>query len=158
MNTTPIHTIDSKEFSGKRALVTGGTKALAKPLWIGSSAAAPPSLRRRARPLRKSRPASNLLPLTSALSPARTKSSPECSRATEASTSSSILSAVPAHPAVGRWLSPTSIGKTQSMSTCLRRCGSTRGFLPSMVEQKSGVIVHISSIQRRMPLYQATLA
>jgi NAD(P)-dependent dehydrogenase (short-subunit alcohol dehydrogenase family) len=33
-----------------------------------------------------------------------------------------------------------------------------RGLLPSMLKQGSGVIVHISSIQRRLPLYEATLA
>src|SRR5258708_16668905 len=32
-----------------------------------------------------------------------------------------------------------------------------RGLLPSMVEQRSGVIIHFSSIQRTMPL-KATLA
>ncbi|KAE8561245.1 SDR family oxidoreductase [Paenibacillus polymyxa] len=33
-----------------------------------------------------------------------------------------------------------------------------RGLLPAMVEKGSGVIIHISSIQRRLPLYNATLA
>jgi NAD(P)-dependent dehydrogenase (short-subunit alcohol dehydrogenase family) len=33
-----------------------------------------------------------------------------------------------------------------------------RGLLPSMIERGSGVIVHISSIQRRLPLYDSTLA
>ena len=33
-----------------------------------------------------------------------------------------------------------------------------RAFLPSMVKQGSGVIIHISSIQRTLPLYDATLA
>jgi NAD(P)-dependent dehydrogenase (short-subunit alcohol dehydrogenase family) len=33
-----------------------------------------------------------------------------------------------------------------------------RGFLPSMLKQGSGVIIHISSIQRTMPLFEATLA
>jgi NAD(P)-dependent dehydrogenase (short-subunit alcohol dehydrogenase family) len=33
-----------------------------------------------------------------------------------------------------------------------------RGFLPSMLMQGSGVIIHISSIQRTLPLFQATLA
>src|SRR6202158_5943439 len=33
-----------------------------------------------------------------------------------------------------------------------------RAFLPSILKQGSGVIIHISSIQRRLPLYEATLA
>ena len=33
-----------------------------------------------------------------------------------------------------------------------------RGFLPSMLKQGSGVIIHISSIQRMLPLYDSTLA
>ena len=33
-----------------------------------------------------------------------------------------------------------------------------RGFLPGMLEQRSGVIIHVSSIQRSLPLYEATLA
>ena len=33
-----------------------------------------------------------------------------------------------------------------------------RGLLPSMIEHGSGVIIHISSIQRRLPLYDSTLA
>jgi NAD(P)-dependent dehydrogenase (short-subunit alcohol dehydrogenase family) len=33
-----------------------------------------------------------------------------------------------------------------------------RGLLPLMLEQGAGVILHISSIQRRLPLFEATLA
>jgi NAD(P)-dependent dehydrogenase (short-subunit alcohol dehydrogenase family) len=33
-----------------------------------------------------------------------------------------------------------------------------RGLLPSMIERGSGVIIHVSSIQRKMPLYDSTLA
>jgi NAD(P)-dependent dehydrogenase (short-subunit alcohol dehydrogenase family) len=33
-----------------------------------------------------------------------------------------------------------------------------RAFLPAMLKQGSGVIIHISSIQRTLPLYEATLA
>ncbi|CAM3760358.1 SDR family oxidoreductase [Flavobacterium chungbukense] len=32
-----------------------------------------------------------------------------------------------------------------------------RGFLPQMIGQKSGVIIHIASIQGRLPLYDSTL-
>jgi NAD(P)-dependent dehydrogenase (short-subunit alcohol dehydrogenase family) len=33
-----------------------------------------------------------------------------------------------------------------------------RAFIPEMVKQHSGVILHVSSIQRRLPLFEATLA
>ena len=33
-----------------------------------------------------------------------------------------------------------------------------RGLLPGMIKQGSGVIIHVSSIQRRLPLFEATLA
>ena len=33
-----------------------------------------------------------------------------------------------------------------------------RGLLPSMIERGAGVIIHISSIQRKLPLYDSTLA
>src|SRR5207244_1916951 len=33
-----------------------------------------------------------------------------------------------------------------------------RGLLPGMLKQGSGVIIHISSIQRKLPLFEATLA
>lgn len=32
-----------------------------------------------------------------------------------------------------------------------------RGFLPQMIDQQSGVIIHIASIQGRLPLYDSTL-
>ena len=32
-----------------------------------------------------------------------------------------------------------------------------RGFLPAMLKQRSGVILHVSSIQRTLPLFEATL-
>lgn len=32
-----------------------------------------------------------------------------------------------------------------------------RGFLPQMIEHKSGVIIHIASIQGKLPLYESTL-
>jgi NAD(P)-dependent dehydrogenase (short-subunit alcohol dehydrogenase family) len=33
-----------------------------------------------------------------------------------------------------------------------------RGFLPAILKQGSGVILHVSSIQRTLPLHEATLA
>ncbi len=40
----------------------------------------------------------------------------------------------------------------------LAAVGLDRAFLPGMLKQGSGVIIHISSIQRRLPLFEATLA
>jgi NAD(P)-dependent dehydrogenase (short-subunit alcohol dehydrogenase family) len=33
-----------------------------------------------------------------------------------------------------------------------------RTFIPGMIERKSGIVIHISSIQHRLPLHDATLA
>jgi NAD(P)-dependent dehydrogenase (short-subunit alcohol dehydrogenase family) len=33
-----------------------------------------------------------------------------------------------------------------------------RAFLPGMLERKTGAIVHITSIQRRLPLFESTIA
>ena len=33
-----------------------------------------------------------------------------------------------------------------------------RAFLPGMIERRSGAIVHVTSIQRRLPLYESTIA
>ena len=49
-------------------------------------------------------------------------------------------------------------GRRRSTSTCWHPFGSTEHFLPGMIERKSGVILHISSIQHRLPLFDATLA
>jgi NAD(P)-dependent dehydrogenase (short-subunit alcohol dehydrogenase family) len=38
------------------------------------------------------------------------------------------------------------------------RCFLDRGLLPRMLKQGSGVIIYISSIQRKLPLFEATLA
>jgi NAD(P)-dependent dehydrogenase (short-subunit alcohol dehydrogenase family) len=32
-----------------------------------------------------------------------------------------------------------------------------RGFIPAMLKQRSGIIIHVSSIQRTLPLFEATL-
>jgi NAD(P)-dependent dehydrogenase (short-subunit alcohol dehydrogenase family) len=33
-----------------------------------------------------------------------------------------------------------------------------RGLLPAMLKQVCGVIIHVTSIQRKLPLFEATLA
>jgi len=48
--------------------------------------------------------------------------------------------------------------KALNVQTCWHPFRLDRAFLPGMIERKSGVILHISSIQHRLPLYDATLA
>jgi NADP-dependent 3-hydroxy acid dehydrogenase YdfG len=44
------------------------------------------------------------------------------------------------------------------MGICTPAVRLGRGLLPSMIEHGSDVIIHISSIQRKLPLYDSTLA
>src|SRR5580700_4680999 len=70
------------------------------------------------------------------------------------STSSSTTSAGPPLRAVASPRSPTRIGN----ATLLAAVRLDRALLPTMLNQGAGVIVHISSIQRKLPLFEATLA
>ncbi len=47
--------------------------------------------------------------------------------------------------------------KTSIQTNLLAPVRLDRGFLPQMLERKTGVIIHIASIQGRLPLYDSTL-
>lgn len=47
--------------------------------------------------------------------------------------------------------------KTSLRTNLLAPVRLDKGFLPQMIAQKSGVIIHIASIQGRLPLYDSTL-
>lgn len=49
------------------------------------------------------------------------------------------------------------IGKNTIQTNLLAPVRLDRGFLPQMIERKSGVIIHIASIQGKLPLYDSTL-
>jgi NAD(P)-dependent dehydrogenase (short-subunit alcohol dehydrogenase family) len=48
--------------------------------------------------------------------------------------------------------------QTSILTNLLAPVRLDRGFLPQMIARKSGVIIHIASIQGRLPLYDSTLA
>jgi NAD(P)-dependent dehydrogenase (short-subunit alcohol dehydrogenase family) len=73
-------------------------------------------------------------------------------------TSSSTMSAAPPPRAAACSRSATTIGSTPINVNLFAAVRLDRGLLPAMLTQGSGVIIHISSIQRRLPLFEATLA
>src|SRR6266571_4255767 len=67
------------------------------------------------------------------------------------------MQAVLPRKAAEHWLCRTRIGSMPSTQT-FSQPRLDRAFLPAMLKQGSGVIIHISSIQRTLPLFDATLA
>src|ERR1700687_1987744 len=64
---------------------------------------------------------------------------------------------VPPHPPVGSlfWMTMSGTRRSQNLFSAVRL---DRALLPAMIAQRSGVVIHITSIQREMPLPDATTA
>src|SRR5246127_5328233 len=149
---------DSNEFSGKRALVTGGTKGMGEAIVRRLSQAG-----------------------ATVITTARTKpdepESPELFIQSDISTRQGVEKVVKEVIArlggvdilinnVGGSSAPS--GGVLALSdedwqqtfnaNLFAAVRLDRALLPKMLEQKSGVIIHISSIQSSLPLYDATLA
>src|SRR5246127_2218924 len=149
---------DSNEFSGKRALVTGGTKGMGEAIVRRLSQAG-----------------------ATVVTPARTKpdelESPELFIQSDISTPEGVEKVVKEVLArlggvdilinnVGGSSAPSGGALALSDEDWQQTFNANlfaavrldRALLPKMLEQKSGVIIHISSIQSSLPLYDATLA
>ena len=50
------------------------------------------------------------------------------------------------------------MGRALDLNLLGCRASSDRALIPGMLERRSGVVIHVSSIQRRMPLFESTLA
>jgi NAD(P)-dependent dehydrogenase (short-subunit alcohol dehydrogenase family) len=150
-------TIDATEFAGKRVLVTGGTKGIGEAVvarFVGGGASVITTAR--------TRPAGEL---TVRLIQADVSTQEGCQRVIkeaidelgglDISVNSVGGSTAPGGGALA--LGDEDWQRTLDLNL-LAAVRLDRGFLPSMLRQGSGVIIHVSSIQRTLPLFEATLA
>jgi NAD(P)-dependent dehydrogenase (short-subunit alcohol dehydrogenase family) len=150
--------IDANELAAKRILVTGGTKGIGEAI------------------VKRLRQAGATV-ITTARSPAENLQSPELFVQADISTPEGVQKVVKeviarlngvdilvnnvggsSAPSGGALVLSDDDWQQAFNDNLFAAVRLDRALLPSMLEQKSGVIIHISSIQRRLPLYEATLA
>lgn len=155
--TTPIQ-IDPDELSGKRVLVTGGTKGIGEAI------------------VKRLRQAGATV-ITTARSIADNLQSPDLFIPADLSTTDGVQTVVKdvlarfggldilinnvggsSAPSGGALVLSDEDWQQAFNDNLFAAVRLDRAFLPKMLEQKSGVIIHVSSIQRTLPLYDATLA
>jgi NAD(P)-dependent dehydrogenase (short-subunit alcohol dehydrogenase family) len=150
-------TREMAEFKGKRVLVTGGTKgigaAIVKRLAVGGA-----NVLTTARSVPTNGSAEQFIQ-------ADVSSSEGCNRVIEETQNrlggiDILINSVGGSTAPGGGaLALTDSHWQQALElNLLSAVRLDRGFLPSMLKQGSGVIIHVSSIQRMFPLFEATLA
>ncbi len=150
--------VDSNEFVGKRVLVTGGTQgmgeAIVRRLQVGGAKVA-----------------------TAARSPLPSGQAPEFFVQADVSTSEGVNSIVEAvqerfggldflvnvvggssAPSGGFAVLDDGVWERELALNLFPSIRLDRAFVPGMIKRGRGVIIHVSSIQSRLPLYEATLA
>ena len=158
MTQTYPFAVSSDEFKGKRVLVTGGTKGMGEAIvrrFVLSGAAV----------------------ATTARSPLPQKQNPSLFAQTDIGTAEGVKEVADCIQQEWRGLdilvnclggSEAPNGGFQALTdddwhralnvNLLAAVRLNRAFVPGMIERRSGVVIHISSIQHRLPLYDATLA
>lgn len=158
MNAPLRFSADPREFDGKRALVTGGTKGMGQAI-VRRLVAGGAKVATAARSLPASGHAASLFVQADISTPDGTERVVRAVNA-ELSGIDILVNNVGGSSAPGGGVLALSDDDWQHTlaANLLAAVRLDRAFLPGMLERKSGVIVHISSIQRRLPLFDATLA
>ena len=158
MNARTNIPVDSNELSGKRALVTGGTKGVGEAI------------------VKRLRQAGASV-MTTARSIPEDLQSPELFMQSDVSTPDGVEKVVKevfarfdgvdilinnvggsSAPSGGALVLSDDDWQQAFNDNLFAAVRLDRAFLPRMLERKSGVIIHISSIQRTLPLHESTLA
>jgi NAD(P)-dependent dehydrogenase (short-subunit alcohol dehydrogenase family) len=151
-------TFDSSEFAGKRALVTGGTKGIGEAI-VNRLAAGGAIVATTARSPSTEPKASALF--VQADIGSRTGVDAVVRAVKERLGGVDILVnnvGGSSAPSGGVLALSDDDWQTTLEANLMAAVRLDRAFLPGMLAQKSGVLIHISSIQRRLPLFEATLA
>jgi NAD(P)-dependent dehydrogenase (short-subunit alcohol dehydrogenase family) len=158
MNTDPNLQTDTNEFTGKCVLVTGGTKGMGEAI-AKRLARAGATVITTARSAAPGAPASDLF-IQADLSTADGAEKVVREVLARLGGVDILINNVGGSTAPGGGFAAlTDDHWALALNTnLLAAVRLDRGLLPGMLERGSGVIIHISSIQRSLPLYDATLA
>ena len=142
---------------GKRALITSGTRARARRRWRSSASSAPGPDDGPTRP--DDLPEDLFVAADLTTAQAAPPSPRPCRNGWAGSTSSSTCSAAPPpRPAASRRFGRCEWAKELDLNLLPGRAARSRAACPAMVAQGSGVVIHVTSIQSRLPLPEATTA